>query len=83
MNGMINPEAGQPATVQGFELSDRNPTVAKWGGRDAEGGWVPAPSLSESRVTAPGVAPSANAGLQNYDTGDSADGVEDEAEREG
>jgi hypothetical protein len=83
MSGTINPEAGQPTTVQGFELSDRNPAVANWGGTGAEGGWVPAPSLSESRVTAPGAAPSANAGLQNYDTGDSADSVEDEAEREG
>jgi hypothetical protein len=29
------------------------------------------------------VVVSPNAGLQNYDTGDSADSVEDEAEREG
>jgi len=83
MNGVINPEAAQPTTTQAFEQSNRNPPVTNWGEADAEGGQVPAPADSESRVTQPGPAPSANAGLQNYDTGDSADSVEDEAEREG
>jgi hypothetical protein len=83
MSSAINPEAAQPSTTQAFEQSDRNPPVTNWGGTDAEGGQLPAPASSESRVTQPGPAPSANAGLQNYDTGDSADGVEDEAEREG
>jgi hypothetical protein len=44
---------------------------------------LPTPAPSESRVTQPGPAPSANAGIQNYDTGNSADRVQDEAEREG
>lgn len=83
MSDAINPEAAQPSTTQAFEQSDRNPPVTNWGGMDAEGGQSPAPSPSESRATQPGPAPSANAGLTNYDTGDSADGVEDEAEREG
>jgi hypothetical protein len=83
MSSAINPEAAQPSTTQAFEQSDRNPPVTNWGGTDAEGGQLHAPASSESRVTQPGPAPSANAGLQNYDTGDSADGIEDEAEREG
>jgi len=83
MSRLINPEAAEPSTTQSFEQSDRNPPVTNWGGADAEGGQTTAPAASESRVTQPGPAPSANAGLQNYDTGDSADGVEDEAEREG
>jgi hypothetical protein len=83
MSSAINPEAAQPTTTQAFEQSDRNPPVTNWGGTDAGGGQVPAPAGSESRVTAPGPAPSADAGLQNYDTGDSGDQVQDEAEREG
>jgi len=83
MSSVINPEAAEPTSTQGFEQSDRNPPVANWGGTDAGGGQMPAPAASESRVTPPGPAPSADAGLTNYDTGDSADGVEDEAEREG
>ena len=82
MSSAINPEAAQPTTTQAFEQSDRNPPVTNWGGTDAEGGQLPTPAPSESRVTQPGPAPSGNAGLQNYNTGDSADGVEDEAERE-
>ena len=83
MSSTINPEAAQPSTMQAFEQSDRNPPVTNWGGTDAQGGQNLTPASSESRVTQPGPTPSANAGLQNYDTGDSADGVEDEAEREG
>jgi hypothetical protein len=79
----IDPEAATPSVPQAFEQSDRNPPVTNWGGPDAEGGQVPTPAASESRVTPPGPAPSPNAGLQNYDTGDSADRVHDEAEREG
>jgi hypothetical protein len=75
----INPEAAEPSTPQAFEQSNRNPPVADWGGN---GGPTAAPAPSESRVTQPGAAPSANAGLQNYDTGDNADAVQDEAERE-
>jgi hypothetical protein len=81
MSGVIDPEAAEPSTPQAFEQSDRNPTVASWGGADAEGGQATSPAASESRVTQPGPAPSPNAGLQNYDTGDSGDGVG--AEREG
>jgi len=83
MSSAINPEAATPSTPQAFEQSDRNPPVTNWGGTDAEGGQLPAPAPLESRVTQPGPAPSANAGLTNYDTGDTADGVEDEAEWEG
>ena len=79
---VINPEAAEPSVPQAFEQSDRNPPVANWGGTEAEGGQTPSPAASEGRVTQPGPAPSANAGLQNYDTGDSADAVRDEAERE-
>jgi hypothetical protein len=83
MNNAINPEAAQPSTIQAFEQSDRNPSVTNWGGTDADGGQIPGPASAESRVTQPGPMLSPNAGLQNYDTGDSADSIEDEAEREG
>ena len=83
MNSAINPETAQPSTTQAFKQSDRNPLVTSWAGTEADGVQLPAPASSESRVTQPGPAPSANAGLTNYDTGDSADAVEDEAEREG
>lgn len=83
MGSAINPEAAEPSTTQAFVQSDRNPPVAEFGGTDAEGGQTASPASTESRVTEPGPAPSADAGLQNYDTGDSADGLEDEAEREG
>ena len=83
MSSAINPEAAEPSTTQAFEQSDRNPAVSNWGGTDADGGQIPAPSSSESRMTQPGPAPSANAGLTDYDTVDSADSVQDEAEREG
>ncbi len=83
MSYAINPEAAQPSSTQAFEQSDRNPPVTKLGGADAEGGQIAAPPLAESRMTQPGPAPSANAGLTDYDTQDSADSVEDEAEREG
>jgi len=82
MSSLINPEAATPSTTQSFEQSDRNPPVANFGGSDAEGGQLPTPASSASRVTEPGPAPSANSGLQNYDTGDSADNVQDDAERE-
>jgi hypothetical protein len=83
MGNTINPEAAEPTTTQAFEQSDRNPAVTNWGGTDADGGQIPAPSSSESRITQPGPAPSANAGLTNYDTADSTDSAQDEAEREG
>ena len=83
MSSAINPETGQPTGTQSFEQSDRNPAVTNWGGTEADGGQVNAPAASESRVTAPGAAISPDAGLQNYDTGSIADGVQDEAEREG
>jgi hypothetical protein len=83
MSSAVNPEAAEPSTPQAFEQSDRNPAVTEFGGTDAGGGPLPAPAPSESRVIQPGPAPSADAGLTNYDTGDSEDGVEDEAEREG
>ena len=82
MSSAINPEAGTPWAAQAFELSDRNPPVTEFGGTDARGGQLPTPAPSESRVTQPGPAPWADAGLTDYDTADSADSV-DEAEREG
>ncbi len=83
MSSAVNPEAATPSIPQAFEQSDRNPPVTEFGGADAGGGQLPAPASSESRVTEPGAVPSADAGLTNYDTGGIADGVEDEAEREG
>ncbi len=82
MSSAINPEAAPPSTTQAFEQSDRNPPVS-WRGSEVDGGPLPAPAAAESRVTPPAPAVSPDAGLQNYDTRDSADGVEDEAEREG
>jgi len=81
MSSAINPEAGQPTTFQSYEQSDRNPVV-NWSGTESDGGPIAAPAASASRVTAPGPAVSPNAGLQDYDTGDVVDGVQDEAERE-
>lgn len=83
MSSAINPEAAEPSTTQAFEQSDRTPPVANWGGTEAEGGLLPTPAASQSPVTQPGPAVSPNAGLRNYDTGGNADGVQNEAEREG
>jgi hypothetical protein len=83
MSSAVNPEAATPSIPQAFEQSDRNPAVTELGGTEAGGGQLPAPASAESRVTQPGAAPSADAGLTNYDTADSADAVEDEAERQG
>ncbi len=83
MSSAINPEAGQPATKQGFEQSDRNPGVNDRGGVGAEGGPIPAPGFSANWMTKAGAGPSANAGLVNYDDQGSADGVEDSAESQG
>ncbi len=83
MSSVINPEAATPSVPQAFEQSDRNPPVTEFGGTDAGGGQLPTPAGSESRVTQPGRPPSADAGLTNYDTADSADQVQDEVEREG
>jgi hypothetical protein len=82
MSSTINPEAAQPSTTQSFEQSDRNPVVTNPVGA-GDGGPEPVPAASESRVTQPGPAPSADAGLLDYNSGRIADGVEDEAEREG
>jgi hypothetical protein len=79
----VNPEAGQPTTTQAFEMSDRNPGVVNLGGTDADRGQTGLSGSSVTRVTAPVPSPSPNAGLQNYNIGDSRDSVEDEAEREG
>jgi hypothetical protein len=78
----VNPEAALPTSTLSYEQSDRNPVV-NWTGVDADGGQIAAPDTSASRVTAAGPAVSPNAGLQNYDVGDVADNVQDEAEREG
>jgi hypothetical protein len=83
MSSAINPEAAEPTSEQSFEQSDRNPPVVNWNGTDSEGGQLPTPAASESRVTQAGPPPSANAGLVNYNDLGSADGVENEAEREG
>lgn len=83
MSDVINPEAAQPTTFQSFEQSDRNPTVVNSGVANGNGGQIPTPSTSEGRMTQAGPAVSQNAGLTNYDAGEIADGVQDEAEREG
>jgi hypothetical protein len=83
MSSAINPEAATPSVPQAFEESDRNPSVTEFGGVDAGGGQLSAPASAESRVTQPRPVPSADAGLTNYDTGDNADQVQDEAEGEG
>jgi hypothetical protein len=62
MSSEINPEAARPTTIQSFVQSDRNPAVVNWGGPDAEGGQVPAPAASESRVTEAGPAVSPDGG---------------------
>jgi hypothetical protein len=64
MSDKIDPEAAQPATVQSFELSDRNPAATSWGGTDAEGGQIASPAAAESRVTPEGAAVSPDAGLK-------------------
>lgn len=79
MNNAIIPEAQQPTVTLSFEQSDRNPVVNDWAGN---GGPLPSPANSESRITQPGAAPSQDAGLVNYNDQDSSDGVEDEAERD-
>lgn len=79
MSNVINPEAEQPAVRLSFEQSNRNPTVNEWAGN---GGLLPTPNFSESRITRPGAAPSPDAGLVNYNDQNSSDGVEDEAERD-
>jgi hypothetical protein len=73
MSGEINPEAGQPTTVQSFVQSDQNPVVTCWGGTDADGGQVQVPAASESRMTPPSPATAADAGLANYDSADVTD----------
>jgi hypothetical protein len=82
MNSAINPEAAQPSATQAFEQSDRNPVVSNLIGT-GNGGQIPTPLSADSRVTQPGPVVSPNAGLQDYDMDDSADNVQDEAEREG
>ena len=64
MSDKIDPEAAQPATVQSFDLSDRNPAVTNWGGTDAEGGQIASPAATGSRVTPEGAAVSPDAGLK-------------------
>ncbi len=83
MSSAINPEAATPSIPQAFEQSDRNPAATEFGGTDADGGQLPAPASAEIRVTQPGAAPLADAGLTNYEAGDGADSGGDEAEREG
>jgi len=64
MSSAINPEAAEPATIQSFNQSDRNPVVTNWGGTDAEGGQLPAPAMTEVRMTPEAPAVSPDAGLQ-------------------
>jgi len=63
MSSAINPEAAQPSSTLAFEQSDRNPQVTNWNGTDSEGGQLPTPAASESRLTQAGPAPSANCGV--------------------
>jgi hypothetical protein len=61
MSSKIDPEAGQPATVESFEFSDRNPVVGEWG---EGGGVIASPSAAESRVTPEGAVLSADLGME-------------------
>jgi hypothetical protein len=61
MSSKIDPEAGQPTTVQSFEFSNRNPVVMEWGGG---GGVIASPSAAESRVTQESAAVSPDAGME-------------------
>jgi hypothetical protein len=64
MSEGINPEAGQPSTVQSFVMSDRNPVVTNWGGTDAGGGQIVSPGASEERVTPVEAPLPADAGVE-------------------
>jgi hypothetical protein len=83
MSSAINPEAAEPTSTQTYEQSNRNPAVTNWGGAKAEGGQIRTPRARASLITQPGPAVSPNAGLQDYNIGESSDEVQDEAEREG
>jgi hypothetical protein len=61
MNGKIDPEGMEPATVQSGNFDYRNVVVTELG---ESGGLIPTPDGSESRVTAEGAAVSPNAGLK-------------------
>jgi hypothetical protein len=80
MSNVIDPEAAQPSSRQGFEQSDRNPAVTSWG-QDASGP-VMAPASAESRVSQSVLTPSPNAGVANSDIEDTADGGSDEAQED-
>jgi len=64
MSGAIDPEAAQPATIQSFNQSDRNPVVTVFGGTEVDGGQLPAPAVTEIRMTPEAPAVSPDAGLQ-------------------
>jgi hypothetical protein len=64
MSSEINPEAQQPTTFQSFNQSDRNPVVTFLGGTEADGGQLPAPAMTEVRMTPEGPTVSPDAGLQ-------------------
>ncbi|MGB6476975.1 MAG: hypothetical protein WBF04_23220 [Candidatus Sulfotelmatobacter sp.] len=64
MSENINPEAMEPATIQSFEQSDRNPAVTVFGGTEVDGGQVVVPAMTEVRVTPEGPAVSPDAGLR-------------------
>jgi hypothetical protein len=64
MSSEIDPEAAQPATIQSFNQSDRNPVVTVFGGTEVDGGQLPAPAITEIRMTPEGPAVSPDAGLQ-------------------
>jgi hypothetical protein len=63
MSEKINPEAMEPATIQSFVQSDRNPAVTVFGGTEVDGGQVAVPAMTEVRVTPEGPAVSPDAGL--------------------
>lgn len=61
MSQKIDPEAMEPTAIQSFEFSDRNPVVTNWG---EGGGQIASPDVSEQKVTAKGLAVSADEGLK-------------------
>jgi hypothetical protein len=64
MSQKVNPEAGEPSTVQSFDFSDRNPVVTELGGPEAGGGQIGSPGVEEERVTPEGPAVSSDEGLK-------------------
>jgi len=83
MSSAINPEAAQPSSTLAFEQSDRNPQVTNWNGNGLRG-WAATYACGFGEpIDASGPSAVGKCGVGELRRSDSADGVEDEAEREG